>query len=120
MVGTIELTGMEFHAFHGCLPEEKRDGNLFVVDFRCEYEIGQAAETDNLDYTLNYADIYDIVAAEMAVPSNLLEHVTARIVKAIAAKHPEILSFSVSVAKNNPPVAGRAAWSKVTINWPLQ
>lgn len=119
MIGTIELIGMEFHAYHGCLEEERRDGNLFVADFRCEYEIGKAAESDILEDTLNYAEIYDIIAAEMAVPSNLLEHVTARIVKAIAAKHPEIPSFSVSIAKQNPPVAGKAEWSKVTINWPV-
>ena len=31
---TIELTGMEFHAFHGCLEQERKEGNTFVVDFR--------------------------------------------------------------------------------------
>ena len=31
--GKIELIGMEFHAFHGCLPEERTNGNTFVVDF---------------------------------------------------------------------------------------
>lgn len=120
MVGTIELIGMEFHAFHGCLPEERRDGNLFTVDFRCTVDMGAAVESDELSDTLDYASIYDIVAAEMEIPSNLLEHVAGRIVKAIALAHPEILEFSVSVAKHNPPVAGVAASSKVTINYPEQ
>jgi len=106
---------MEFHAFHGCLPQERRDGNLFTVDFECEYEIGVAARTDSLEDTLDYGAVYDIVAAQMAVPSNLLENVAARIAEAIKAKHPEIRHFSVKVSKKNPPVAGQAAWSSVKI-----
>lgn len=106
---------MEFHAFHGCLPEERRDGNLFVVDFDCEYEISAAAQSDCLEDTLDYGSIYDIVAAQMAVPSNLLEHVAARIASAIESEHPEIEHFSIKVSKKNPPVSGKAAWSSVTI-----
>lgn len=112
---TIELTGMRFHAFHGCLAAEREKGNLFIVDFKCGYDIGKAACSDDLADTLDYGEIYDIVAREMAVPSNLLEHVAGRIVDAIRSAHPEIESFSVSVSKQNPPVAGEAGWSKVTI-----
>ena len=32
-LGAIELLGMEFHANHGCLEEEKTNGNTFIVDF---------------------------------------------------------------------------------------
>lgn len=115
MLGTIALTGMEFHAFHGCLPEERREGNVFVVDFECVYEIGAAAQSDCLEDTLDYGSIYDIVAVQMAVPSNLLEHVAARIASAIEEAHPEIERFSVKVSKKNPPVSGKAAWSSVII-----
>ena len=118
MVGTIELIGMEFHAFHGCLPEERRDGNLFVVDFSCSYDMAAAMESDSLADTLDYAEVYGIVAKEMAEPSNLLEHVAGRIVKAVSEAHPEIPEFTVSVAKKNPPVPGEAAWSKVTVKYP--
>lgn len=107
---------MAFHAFHGCLPEERDLGNLFVVDFTCIYDISKAAESDNIEDTLNYGDIYDLTAKEMETPSNLLENICARIVKAIASAHPEIPEFTVKVSKQNPPVSGPAAWSSVTIN----
>ena len=113
--GTIELTGMQFHAFHGCLPEEREKGNLFVVDFRCEYDIFKASRTDCLEDTLDYGLGYDLIAAEMAVPSNLLEHVAGRIARAVREAYPGIKAFSVSVSKKNPPVPGRTEWSKVTI-----
>ena len=113
--GIIELEGMEFHAFHGVLEHEKIEGNLFIVDFKGEVDMSKAAESDLLEDTLNYALIYDAVAKQMQTPSELLEHVAGRIVKAIAADSPQLESFSVRVSKRQPPVAGPVKWSRVTL-----
>jgi len=113
--GIIELEGMEFKAYHGCLEQEKIRGNSFTVDFRGELDLSSAAESDNLNDTLNYADIYEIVADEMSIPSELLENVAGRIVKAIEKRFPELSSFSVRVSKKKPPVDGVAQWSRVTL-----
>ena len=113
--GIIELEGMEFKAYHGCFEQEKVRGNVFTVDFRGELDLSAAAESDNLADTLNYGEIYDIVADEMSIPSELLENVAGRIVKAIEAKFPELISFSVRVSKKRPPVEGVAQWSRVTL-----
>ena len=118
MIGTVELIGMEFLSRHGCLEIERSVENLFVVDFRGEYDMGAAVHSDSLSDAVDYADIYDIVAAEMAVPSNLLEHLSGRICAAVAARHPELISFSISVSKRRPPINGIAAWSKVTLAFP--
>ncbi len=114
-IGTIELEGMEFKAYHGCLEQEKVRGNFFTVDFRGELDLSAAAESDNLNDTLNYGEIYEIVAYEMSIPSELLENVAGRIVKSIAAAYPQFVSFSVRVSKRKPPVDGVAAWSRVTL-----
>ena len=114
-IGTIELEGMEFKAYHGCLEQEKVRGNLFTVDFRGELDLYAAAERDNLNDTLNYGEIYEIVADEMSIPSELLENVAGRIVKAIEARFPELVSFSIRVSKKRPPVEGVAQWSRVTL-----
>ena len=114
-LGVIELEGMEFKAYHGCLEQEKVRGNVFTVDFRGELDLSAAAESDNLADTLNYGEIYDIVADEMSIPSELLENVAGRIMKAIEAKFPELVSFSIRVSKKRPPVEGIAQWSRVTL-----
>ncbi len=114
-IGVIELEGMEFKAYHGCLEQEKVRGNSFTVDFRGELDLSAAAESDLLSDTLNYGEIYEIVADEMSIPSELLENVAARIVKAIEQKFPELVSFSVRVSKKRPPVDGVAQWSRVTL-----
>ena len=114
-LGTISIDGMQFIAYHGVLPEERHDGNLFLVDFECRYDISRAMDSDALGDTLDYGSIYTAVAAEMAEPSDLLEHVAGRIARRIDREHPGIISFSVTVSKQNPPVEGRAEWSRVTV-----
>ena len=114
-IGTIELEGMEFRAHHGCLEHEKVVGNNFVVDFRGEVDMAAAMESDNLDDAVNYALIYNVVAQEMARPSDLLEHVAGRIMKKLAAQFPQFISFSVRVSKQRPPVDGIVHWSRITL-----
>lgn len=116
MKGCIELTGMRFHAFHGCLPEERRDGGEYLVDFRCGLDISKAAGSDSLEDTLDYSEIYRIAAAQMAVPSNLLEHVAARIADAIAAAFPGLEGFEIKVSKLAPPVGGPCDAASVTVS----
>ena len=118
--GIIELEEMRFWAHHGCLEIENKEGNLFIVDFRGEIDLTKAAGSDNLDDTVNYADVYEIVKKEMETPSKLLEHVAGRIVNGIAAECPEFKSFSVRVSKRRPPVGGPVAWSRVTLNYNKQ
>ena len=113
--GTLELEGMEFRAYHGCLEHEKIAGNDFVVDFRGELNMSAAAESDRLEDAVNYALIYDVVAEEMAKPSDLLEHVAGRIVKALEDRFPQFESFSVRVSKKRPPVNGVVQWSRITL-----
>lgn len=114
-IGKIELEGMEFKAYHGCLEQEKVRGNQFVVDFEGELDLSAAAESDNLNDTLNYADIYEIVAYEMSIPSELLENVAGRIMKSIEKSYPQLVRFSVRVSKKRPPVEGITQWSRVTL-----
>ena len=116
-IGVIELEGMRFWAYHGCLESERSKGNLFLVDFRGETDIRKAVENDRLEDTVNYGEIYEVVRQEMEVASDLLEHVAGRIVRAVSDKFPEFVRFSVRVSKQVPPVGGCVQWSRVTLNF---
>ena len=115
MNGRIELTGMYFRAFHGCLESERLQGGDFLVDFSCELDTSAAERSDNLADTLDYSRIYAIAQREMQVPSNLLEAVAGRIADAIQAEFPWLGEFEVRVSKKNPPVGGNCEWAKVTV-----
>lgn len=116
-IGVIELEGMRFWAYHGCLESERCKGNLFLVDFNGEIDLRQAADSDDLEDTVNYGEIYQIVKTEMDIPSDLLEHVAGRIVKALEVRFPQFVRFSIRVSKQMPPVGGHVNWSRVTLNF---
>ncbi len=116
----LELQEMMFYAYHGCLEREQIIGNTFKVDFTAYFDMGAAGESDELDDTINYGIIYDIIAKEMSTPSKLLEHLAQRIVRAISNAFPQIESMEVRVAKRNPPVNGPTAWSAITLKTGLE
>lgn len=113
----MELSGMEFHAYHGCFEQERAEGNLFKVDLKMEIPLKKAAKSDRLSNTVDYGEIYKIVREEMEEPSNLLENVAWRITEAICRKF-EVPALVVKVSKHNPPVGGACEWSSVTVSWP--
>lgn len=100
----ITLDGLTFHAYHGVMPQERRVGNEFVVDLRLKVDYEQAALTDDLDGTVNYAEVYETVRTEMEQPSALLEHVAARIGRSLLQRFDRIGSVQLRLAKRNPPM----------------
>jgi len=107
---------MRFVGFHGCREDEKKNGNLFMVDFTGKY-IGVAGATDNIEDAVNYGRIYDIISRQMAIRSDLLENLAQRISDAIAEEFSSLFETSVCVSKKNPPVNGPCEWSKVIVEW---
>lgn len=102
----IELEGMKFYAFHGHYPVEKEVGNEFIVDLTIEVDSRKAGETDDLANALNYQLAYEIVKAEMAKKSDLLENVATRILDRLFIRFPEIRNSQIKVSKLNPPMGG--------------
>lgn len=111
----IEIEGMEFYAFHGHFEVEKLAGNRFLVDLKIETESNKAGETDRLEDTLDYQQAYLIVKDEMAIPSDLLEHVAHRIITRIKKEFPGVRKVTVKVSKMNPPMGGQIGKVSLTM-----
>jgi dihydroneopterin aldolase len=105
---------MKFHAFHGVREEERIIGGTFLADISYVTDT-DAAGTDRIEDTISYAEIYDLAKAEMMKPSQLIENVAGRILKAIRNKFPQIRETTVKITKLNPPVNGEAGKATVTI-----
>lgn len=104
MSSKIYLRNVRFHAFHGVLPQERIVGNDYLVNLVLDYDFSSAMQTDDLQETLNYAEVYQKVREEMAVPSKLLEHVAGRIAHRLFSDFPEIQKLQLSITKVNPPM----------------
>lgn len=104
MSSKIYLRNVRFHAFHGVLPQEGIVGNDYLVNLVLDYDFSSALKTDDLQGTLNYAEVYQKVREEMAVPSKLLEHVAGRIAHRLFSDFPKIQKLQLSITKVNPPM----------------
>lgn len=100
----ITVNGLRFYAYHGVDPQERIVGSWFTVNLKFGLDAGKAIMSDELSGTASYADAVVIVRREMAITSDLLEHVAGRIAKALLAEMPPIQTVTVSVCKENPPV----------------
>ena len=116
MKTSIKLTDMHFFAYHGVMEQETKVGNNYVVNICIDADFSRACETDDVEDTINYALVYDLVKAEMIQPSKLLEHVAMRIFKSIKSTFPQILNLEVRLAKNNPPIQGEVKCAEVIIS----
>ena len=113
----IHLNGVKIYAYHGVLPQENKVGAEYILNLTLKTDFSRASQMDDLTYTINYAEVYDIVAAEMAVPSRLLEHVAGRIIRSLRARFPLIEGGTVTVAKLTPPFKCEMTAVSVTIKF---
>lgn len=111
----IGLSNIETYGYHGVFKEEQEKGNLFFTDVDVWFDSSQSVETDKLEDTFDYQIIYDVVSAEMANPSKLLEHLAGRIIDTLGKTDKRIKKVQVKIAKTNPPITGKAAQSVVAL-----
>ena len=105
-MGLIEVKGIKLYAYHGCLAEEGSIGGHYRVDVGVQGDLGRAQRSDKLADTIDYGRITAIVASEMAVPSNLIEHVAARILAGLHKEWPHGFAWRICLVKEHPPIAG--------------
>jgi dihydroneopterin aldolase len=115
-LGIINVAGIKLYAYHGCLEEEAVIGANYVVDVNIETDFSQAQRSDDLSKTVDYVVVYNIVKAEMAIPSKLIEHVAGRIADELIRRLPEIEKADVTVTKLNPPMNGNVQQVGVTVS----
>ena len=104
MKSFILLENVVFYAYHGVQPLETKVGNEFVVNLRLEVNLTDAAQSDSLDDTVSYADIYNDVKEQMQIPSKLLENVAFRIIQCLKQKYTKIEHVEIKLSKRNPPM----------------
>lgn len=98
------LNGLRFYAYHGVGAQETKVGNEFTVNLRLEVDLTTAAQSDRLEQTVSYADVFLAVKDEMNRPSQLLEHVAGRICKRLFHDFAAIEAIELQLLKRNPPM----------------
>lgn len=63
----IHLKGLKLFAFHGVLPQENKVGAEYTLNLRLKTDFSRASQTDDLNYTINYAEVFEAVKEEMKI-----------------------------------------------------
>jgi len=111
----IRIQNAEFFAYHGVHPEEQKIGGKFTVDLSLETDFTKAAEEDDLNGTVDYAAVYEIIETEMKIQSKLIENLAYRIVQKLKKEFPKIHSIKIEVSKHKPPISGNLEKVSVVI-----
>ncbi len=105
-MGTIKLKNIRTYSYHGCLIEEGKIGSDYCIDLEIKTNLKHSSESDKLTDTVDYVHLNTIVVEEMAIRSNLLEHVAKRIIDRALFELETISKIKVAVSKLNPPIGG--------------
>jgi 7,8-dihydroneopterin aldolase/epimerase/oxygenase len=95
----IAVRGLRAHAHHGVYKREREQGQIFRVDAVLEVDTRPAAAADDLELTVNYADLaqqlHGVLSRE---PVDLLETLAQRLADVCLA-HPMVQAVEITVHK---------------------
>ena len=106
MSDLISILGVSAIGYHGVFPEERRDGQEFIVD----------ADSDDLTKTIDYSKVADLIVFEITgTPVNLIEALATRICAKILGEFSQVDKLKITVHKPSAPVVAKFSDISVTI-----
>ncbi|MCC3278784.1 MULTISPECIES: dihydroneopterin aldolase [unclassified Arthrobacter] len=112
----ISLRGITATGYHGVFPEERRDGQPFVVDLVLFTDLAPAAQSDDLTKTAHYGEVAELVVQVITgEPLNLIEALAGRIAGAVLTSFSVLAAVEVTVHKPKAPIAVEFGDVAVTI-----
>lgn len=103
----IELKGCRFKSHIGYFDFEQEAGQTFVIDLTYVLGRPEATETDALEDSLSYADVYETLRAFMAQAHHrLLERAAQELADLLFATYPTIDALELTLKKPEAPIDG--------------
>jgi dihydroneopterin aldolase len=115
IVQTVALHDVKCFAYHGYYPEEQLTGTHFLVSISVDF-IHQG-DTENLQHTINYEILNDIILKEMTKTQKMLETVVKSMLNKVVECFPFVTSSVVGIKKLHPPMVGEVGHSYVQLKY---
>lgn len=104
-MSAINIKGVKVSACHGVLESEKCEPQPFVFDIAIDCDISNAVSTDDVDKTVNYAEVCTIVTDYCKQNSfNLIERLAHGAAVKVIKAFPVIKAVEVTVHKPHAPI----------------
>ena len=114
-MNTVSVIGIQAFAFHGCLNEEAKIGNEYIIDVVLTTDFKESTIQDDLNKTIDYVIVNKIVEEEMAIRSKLIETVGYRILSRLQKESFFLEKASITIKKINPPINGNVDYVSITV-----
>lgn len=112
----IIVKGFKIFAFHGVDPQEKVEGQIFLIDINVKADLKSACLSDDIEDTFSYSKIIrttkQVVLEEK---NNLLEHVAHRVAISLLKEYEKIQEVKVKIKKPNAPITANFEYVGVSI-----
>ena len=103
----ICVSGMMFYGYHGVYSEENKLGQRFKADVILKLDLRVAGKCDDLDKTVDYGNVYNVVKQIIeGPPKKLIEAVAEDIADQLLKTFSRVQECVVKVIKPEPPIAG--------------
>lgn len=101
----IRIEGIEAFGYHGVFPQERREGQTFLVDVDIETSFDEAIAHDDVAYTVDYGVVAERVAEIIqGEPADLIETVCDRIVTMVLSLE-RVKATRVTIHKPQAPIS---------------
>lgn len=111
----IEVRGLRALGKHGLAPGEKDQAQPFEIDLNLYLDLSRAAQTDDIDDTVDYGPLCAQIVELVEHESFDLIEILAERIAGIAKADDRVQKVTVSLRKLRPPVAAHVATAGVTI-----
>ncbi|MBP2620514.1 2-amino-4-hydroxy-6-hydroxymethyldihydropteridine diphosphokinase [Streptococcus panodentis] len=101
----LRIKDLEVYAYHGLFGAEKELGQRFVLDVILDYDMTQAAKTDDLTASIHYGELaQDLTHWCQEGKEDLIETLAYKLIDRIFLAHPLVQKVSLEVKKPWAPV----------------
>lgn len=112
----ITIKGLQLFAYHGVNPEEKENGQLFVLDVDYYLDLTNACQDDKLGDTVSYAKAVKTIRKVFTAQSyDLIERAAQVVADALLTDFPPIQRVAVTLKKPQAPVSADFDYMAVSI-----
>lgn len=110
MMAKVLISELDVHAYHGWHAHEGEFGQPFIVDLEFVVDIERAAQSDELQYALDYASIVaEVRRLFVERRYKLVEAAAAALANDLLRAFPAAQEIFVRVRKLKPPIPERLA-----------
>jgi 7,8-dihydroneopterin aldolase/epimerase/oxygenase len=101
----IIVKNLKLFAYHGVNPEEKENGQNFIMDIIADVDLSVPCITDNVDDTVSYAKIIkEARRVFLSQKDDLIERAARRVAESLLTSFEKIQKITITLKKPEAPI----------------